>query len=195
MRRLVGLALAAMVVVGLVIASFSGGVQLFAVPLKLCIGLAVCAALCLPSLYVFSSVAGAGQSLRETGLAMAMGIALICVLLVALAPVTWLFSQSTDDVVILGILNIVALLASAIVGVRLIGRVLRAINGRTIAGVGVWGVMFVLVMLQMTTTLRPLVGPFEGVWTQQRMFFLQHWANVSTKGTYDEPRAQRPDRR
>lgn len=170
------LALGAMVVVGLVVASFSGGAQLFVVPLKLCLGLGLCALLCLPSLYVFSSVAGAGQSVRETALALAMGVALIGVLLVALAPVTWLFSQSTDDPLVMGALHVVALVVSATVGVRLVAKVMHALNGRTIAGIRGWGIMFIVVMLQMTTTLRPLVGPFDGVVPPERMFFLEHWA-------------------
>lgn len=174
-RRLIGLALASMVVVGLVVASFSGGLQWIAVPVKLCLGLALCALLCLPSLYVFSSVAGARQSLRETVLALVMGIAVIGVLLVALAPVTWLFGQSTSSAGVMGFLHLLALLVSAIVGIRLISRVMQALNGRVIPGVRTWGLMFVVVMLQMTTTLRPLVGPFEGVWASERKFFLEHW--------------------
>ena len=175
--RLALLAMGAMVVVGLVVASFSGGMQMFVVPLKLCLGLGLCALLCLPSLYVFSSVAGAGQSVRETTLALAMGVALIGVLLVALAPVTWLFSQSTDQPIVMGALHVIALLVAAAVGVRLVGKVMQALNGRPIAGIRAWGFMFVVVMLQMTTTLRPLVGEFDGVWAQERMFFLEHWAS------------------
>ncbi len=178
--RLAGLAMGAMVVVGLVVASFSGGAQMFAVPLKLCVGLAVCALLCLPSLYVFSSVAGAGQSVKETALALVMGVALIGVLLVALAPVTWLFAQSTDSTVVMGALHVLALVVSAGVGVRLVARVMRALNGRPIAGVRAWGLMFVVVMLQMTTTLRPLVGEFDGLWAGERMFFLEHWAGPAS---------------
>ncbi len=179
--RLALLAMGAMVIVGLVVASFSGGAQMFVVPLKLCLGLGLCALLCQPSLYVFSSVAGAGQSVRETTLALAMGVALIGVLLVALAPVTWLFSQSTDQPVVMGALHVIALLVSAAVGVRLVGKVMRALNGRPIPGIRAWGFMFVVVMLQMTTTLRPLVGEFDGVWAQDRMFFLEHWAGPASR--------------
>ncbi len=176
MARLLALSLGTMLAVGLVVASFSGGLQLLVVPLKLCLGMAACALLCLPSLYVFTSVAGASQSVRETALALVMGVALIGVLLVALAPVTWLFSQSTDSSAVMGTLHVLAFLTSAAVGIRLIGKVMRAFNGRAIAGVRAWGLVFVVVMLQMTTTMRPLVGPFDGVWKSQRLFFLEHWA-------------------
>ncbi len=181
--RLAALSMGAMIIVGLVVASFSGGSQMFVVPLKLCLGLTLCALLCFPSLYVFSSVAGAGQSVRETSLALAMGVSLIGVLLVALAPVTWLFSQSTDAPGVMGALHVIALIVSASVGVRLMSKVMRALNGRAIAGVRAWGLMFVVVMLQMTTTLRPLVGEFDGLWHTERMFFLEHWARASTPVT------------
>lgn len=182
-ERLAALAMGAMVLVGLVVASFSGGMQMFVVPLKLCVGLATCALLCLPSLYVFSSVAGAAQSVRETALALVMGVALIGVLLVALAPVTWLFSQSTDAAVVIGTLHVAALVTSAVVGLRLVCAVMHALNGRTIAGVRAWGVMFVVVMLQMTTTLRPLLGEFEGLRSPQRMFFIEHWVSPVSRAT------------
>lgn len=182
--RLALLAMGAMAIVGLVVASFSGGVQMFVVPLKLCLGLGLCALLCLPSLYVFSSVAGAGQSVRETTLALAMGVALIGVLLVALAPVTWLFSQSTDQPIVMGALHVIALLVSAAVGIRLVAKVMRALNGRPIPVIRAWGFMFVVVMLQMTTTLRPLVGEFDGVWAQERMFFLEHWAGPVSRDVH-----------
>jgi hypothetical protein len=38
-----------------------------------------------------------------------------------------------------------------------------------------WSVLFVLVLFQMTTTLRPLVGPAEGEVFGERLFFLTHW--------------------
>ena len=182
--RLAGLSMAAMVIVGIVVASFSGGAQMFVVPIKLCLGLSLCALLCFPSLYIFSSVAGAVQSVRETALALAMGVSLIGVLLVALAPVTWLFAQSTHAPGVMGALHVVALVVSTAVGVRLMAKVMRALNGRTIAGVRAWGLMFVVVMLQMTTTLRPLVGEFDGLWHSERVFFLEHWTRPFTPVTH-----------
>lgn len=182
-RRLVTVTLASMLVVGLVVGSFSGGMQMLVVPLKLGVGLLVCAALCLPSLYVFSSVAGAEQSLRETVLALSMGVALIGVLLVALAPVTWLFSQSVTSSAAMGAIHLLSLLAASLVGLRLLERVMRALNGRRIAGMRAWGCMFVIVMLQMTTTVRPLVGPYEGAVFGERTFFVAHWLETLTPRT------------
>ena len=182
-RRLLSVTLACMVMVGFVIGSFSGGLQFVVVPLKLGLGLLVCAALCLPSLYVFSSVAGAEQSLRETVLALSMSVALIGVLLVALAPVTWLFSQSVSSAVAMGVIHLVSLLAASVVGLRLLDRVMRALNGRRVAGMRAWGCMFVVVMLQMTTTLRPLVGPYENRVFGDRTFFVAHWLETLTPRT------------
>ena len=35
--------------------------------------------------------------------------------------------------------------------------------------------MFVVVALQLATTLRPLVGEFDGFWLHDRTFFLAHF--------------------
>jgi hypothetical protein len=176
--KLTALMIATMAITGVVVAAFSGGMQLFAVPLKLAAGMLACALLCLPSLYIFSSLAGATQSLRETAIALMMGVTLIGVLLVGLAPVSWLFSQTTSSAAVMGGLHVVALLVSSWFGLALVRRVLSVISGHTLSGMRAWGVMFVLVVLQMTTTLRPLVGPFEGAMLGEKKFFLEHWGEV-----------------
>lgn len=185
--RLTGLVLATMSITGLVVAAFSGGLQFLIVPAKLSAGMLLCALLCLPSLYIFSSLSGATQSLRETAAALLMGVGLTGVLLVGLAPVSWLFSQTTSSPGVMGTLHIVAMLVSSAFGLGLIRRVLRAMNGGTFSGLRGWGIMFVLVLLQMTTTLRPLVGPYEGELLGDKKFFIEHWAQVANG---DEPRAQ-----
>ena len=184
-RRLAVLAALSMVAMGLVVASFSGGLQFVFVPLKLVAGMFICALLCLPSLYVFSSVAGGSQSLRDTMLALVMGVALIGVLLVALAPVAWLFSQTTSSQEVMGTLHVIALLGTSLLGIGLISRTMRAYNGKSIRGVYLWGMVFVAVLLQMTATLRPLVGPYEGAWIQEKRFFLDHWAASGSEESLD----------
>lgn len=184
--KLTALVLITMSITGLVVAAFSGGLQLLVVPLKLGVGMLACAVLCLPSLYIFSSLAGAGQSLRETAAALLMGVALIGVLLVGLAPVSWLFSQTTSSDAVMGTLHVAALLVSSWFGLSLVRRVLASLNGTTLIGLRAWSVMFVLVMLQMSTTLRPLVGPWNGELVGNKKFFAEHWSQVATDG----PRTQ-----
>ena len=44
-----------------------------------------------------------------------------------------------------------------------------------------WLVMFLLVCLQMTTTLRPLVGTADRFWPTEKRFFIGHWWDCVTK--------------
>ena len=185
--KLTALVLITMSITGLVVAAFSGGLQFLVVPLKLSAGMLACALLCLPSLYIFSSLAGASQSLRETAAALLMGVALIGVLLVGLAPVSWLFSQTTSSPVVMGSLHVAALLVSSWFGLSLVRRVLVSLNGTSLSGLRHWSVMFVLVVLQMSTTLRPLVGPYEGRLIGEKKFFAEHWSETATGGERARP--------
>ena len=38
-----------------------------------------------------------------------------------------------------------------------------------------WCLMFVLVCVQMTTTLRPLLGTSDRLLTYEKKFFVEHW--------------------
>jgi len=64
---------------------------------------------------------------------------------------------------------------SAGFGVGVVRRALERLGRRELAIVRLWAVVFLLVLAQLTTTLRPLVGPFEGWSLQERQFFLAHW--------------------
>ena len=98
------------------VAAFSGGLQFLVVPLKLSAGMLACALLCLPSLYIFSSLRRrVAEPARDGGRALLMGVALIGVLLVGLAPVSWLFSQTTSSPVVMGSLHVTALLGLELV--------------------------------------------------------------------------------
>lgn len=168
-----------MALTGLVMAAFGGGLQFLLVPLKLSLGIFFCAAICFPSLHVFSCLAGAQQSARETWGALMMAVALMGVLLVGFAPVAWVFSQATSSPVFMGALHLMFLLISSAFAIGLLRRALTAMNQAPVRGIGTWGFLFVLVMLQLTTTLRPLVGPFDGTLFHDRLFFLAYWVGAS----------------
>jgi len=173
--QLSALVVVTMVVTGLVMATFSGGLQVLLVPLKLSLGIFFCALICLPSLHIFSCLAGAEQSVKETWGALLMGVALMGILLVGFAPVTWVFSQATSSSAFMGALHLIVLVISSMFGLGLIGRALTAMNRTPVRGTRLWSVLFVLVLFQMTTTLRPLVGEAEGPVLGERLFFLTHW--------------------
>jgi len=52
--------------------------------------------------------------------------------------------------------------------------------GGASARLGVWIAIYLVVCLQMMTTLRPIVGMAPGFFPTEKMFFLAHWAQVLT---------------
>jgi hypothetical protein len=66
LAKLAALVVATMILTGVAMATFSGGLQVLFVPLKLAVGIFFCAIICLPSLHVLSCLSGAEQSVRET---------------------------------------------------------------------------------------------------------------------------------
>jgi hypothetical protein len=170
---------ASLLVVGLVAATFSGGLQVVFVPLKLVSGVLLAALICLPSLHIFSCLAGATQRFRETLGALLMGIALMGLLLLGFAPIAWIFSQTTSSVAVMGAIEVAFLAFSTLVGLGLVRRSLVALNQNKMRGLGAWSVLFMVVLFQMTTTLRPLVGPDDGMVVHERLFFLTHWIRTA----------------
>jgi hypothetical protein len=179
--RLMLLVAACMAMTGLVMASFSGGYQYLAVPLKLAVGLLFGAGLCLPSLYIFACLTGSQHTFRGVAGALLMELGVQALILTAFAPVAWIFSQSTSSPQFMGFLYILMLLVSAGFGLALTGRVLAA-TGERVRGLRIWSLMFVVVTLQLATNLRPLVGEYEGARLSEKQFFLDHWL-----GSFQEP--------
>lgn len=173
--KLTVLVMLSMAITGLCLAAFSGGLQLFAVPLKLSLGMTFCALICLPSLHIFAALSGGRLAVRETWGALLLGVGLTSVLLVGFAPVSWVFSQATDSSALVGALHLFFFLISAIFGLRLTRRALVARAGRPVPALALWSMIFVLVVVQMSTTLRPLAGPFEGFALAPKQSFLEHW--------------------
>ena len=60
-------------------------------------------------------------------------------------------------------------------------------KARSNAGLNTWIVIFMLVALQMTTALRPIVGTADTFMPKEKKFFLTHWGDSmkssSTKST------------
>jgi len=45
-----------------------------------------------------------------------------------------------------------------------------------------WFFIFIIVSLQMGTTLRPLIGEFEpGIFAEEKRFLLDHWFSSSSR--------------
>jgi predicted PurR-regulated permease PerM len=86
---------------------------------------------------------------------------LMTLLLVGFAPVAWLFSQSTNALAWMGFLHLTFWFISTIFGMRFLSAGFSHAKARSSSGLMTWAVIFILVAVQMTTALRPLVGQAE----------------------------------
>ncbi len=170
-------------VYGTVVGSFSGGTQWWAAPVKISAGLLVSSLICLPSLYIFACLSGSQARLAEIfGLVVGL-LMLMTILLVGFAPVAWLFSQSTTSVAWMGALHLIFWFISTLFGLRFLENGFSHSKARSAAGLRTWVVIFVLVVVQMTTALRPLVGTAETFLPKQKIFFLSHWMKCLSSDT------------
>lgn len=172
---LVLIALVCSMVYGVVVGKFSGGEQLWAAPVKIAAGLVLSAVICLPSLYIFSCLGGSPARLAEVVGWVTGALALTTVLLIGFAPVAWVFSQSTESVAAMGVLHLVFGAIAAYFGLRFLSAAYGHLDAKSTGGLKVWMVIFVLVVLQMTTALRPIVGKAGTFLPMEKRFFVAHW--------------------
>lgn len=170
---------------GIVAGTFSGGPQLWIAPVKIAIGLLISATICLPSLYIFTCLSGSQARLVEicgllTGLLM-----LMTVLLVGFAPVAWIFSQSTDSLPWMGALHLLFWFIATIFGLRFLEAGFSLSNARSRAGFYTWVAIFVLVAVQMTTALRPIIGKSETFLPREKKFFAVYWGDCMSSSNQE----------
>jgi hypothetical protein len=165
------------VIYGVVVGTFSGGVQLWAAPVKIAAGMVLSAIICLPSLYIFVCLSGSRACFGQVAGLVAGLLLLTAALLVGFAPVAWLFSQSTSSAAWMGALHLMFWIIATAFGLRFLHGGFAEFEARTDAGFKTWVVIFMLVTIQMTTALRPLVGTSKTFLPTEKKFFLQHWGD------------------
>jgi hypothetical protein len=162
-------------VYGAVVGTFSGHDQLWIAPLKITGGMLVSTLICLPSLYIFACLSGSQARLTEViGLVGGL-LTLTTILLIGFAPVAWVFSQSTSSVAMMGALHIVFWLVATAFGWKFLRHGFAHLSAKSGGALNVWLVIFVLVCLQMTAALRPIIGTAPTVFPTEKKFFLSHW--------------------
>lgn len=169
------LALAGMAIYGVVVGSLSGGTQLWIAPAKLALGTLLSVLICLPSLYIFSCLSGIDVRIRMVAGVLFASVCLSSLLLIGFAPVAWIFSQSTDSAPFVGALHLLFWMLGMLFGLRLLGGMTRYLGGTESAYLKTWALIFIAVCLQMTTTLRPIVGHSDHFLPAEKQFFLTHW--------------------
>ena len=153
-------------VYGVVTGSLVGGAQIWIAPVKILLGSALCALICLPSLFIFLCLGGDDAKLRSVAGNLLASVSLTALLLLGFAPVAWVFSQSTDSVALMAALHLIFWAIALAFGLRLIGGGSRTSK--------VWIAIYIVVCLQMMTALRPIVGKTETLLPTEKKFFLAH---------------------
>ena len=97
-------------------------------------------------------------------------------LLLGFTPVIWIFSQSTNSIAFMGALALVFWAISIYFGLGVIAKTADHLGMERRSHLAVWMTIFILVGLQMTTSLRPIVGQSDRFLSTEKKFFLTHWA-------------------
>ena len=175
---------------GFVVGTFSRGAQLWMAPLKIAGGLLIASVICLPSLYIFACLSGSQAKLTEMAGLVGGMLLLTTLLLIGFSPVAWLFSESTNSIFWMGFLHLLFWGIATIFGLRFLGAGFAGTQARSQTGLRIWAFIFVLVCLQLTTALRPIVGKADTALpgATEKKFFLRHWMDSADSSD----RAQRP---
>lgn len=177
----------AMLLFGLVLGCFAKHEQLWAAPLKLVAGLAFSGLICFPSLYIFATLAGGKIAVPQLAACLAGALALAGLLLLGFAPALWIFAESTDSFGFMGALGIGAWLIALAFALRFLKSAVSAAGATQRGPLAIWSLIFLLVTLQMTTSLRPILGRSPDFLTQEKKSFLQHWLETAGKSLPKPP--------
>lgn len=190
--KMMFVAIVCSLVYGVVVGTFSNGTQLWAAPVKIAIGLMISALICLPSLYIFTCLSGSRARLVEVCGLLAGLLMLMTILLIGFAPVAWIFSQSTESLPWMGALHLVFWFIATIFGLRFLEAGFSHSNARSHAGFHTWVIIFLLVAVQMTTALRPILGTSDRFLPEKKQFFGSHWAEcLKAPAEASDPKAGR----
>jgi len=163
---------------GLIVGSFSGEVQWFAAPIKIVGGVVLSILLCYPSFYIFGCLSGANITQGQAFSLLAGGLALTSILLLGFAPVAFIFTFSIKTVAFMGIVHLLIAAISIYFGLRYIVMGFTHMESRQDSKlITTWCVILILTLLQMTTTLRPIIGESDMLLTPEKLF-MEHWLNV-----------------
>jgi hypothetical protein len=177
-RRFLAITIGSYLLFGLVLGCFAKHEQLWAAPLKIVVGIAFSGGICFPSLYIFATLAGARVTISQLIACLNGALALAGLLLLGFAPAVWIFAESTDSMGFMGALAVGSWLIAVTFALRFLKLAVWVSGGEKKSPLVIWSGIFVLVSLQMTTSLRPILGRAETHLPTQKRFFLQHWSET-----------------
>ncbi len=172
---------------GAILGLFQPGLQTLYAALKVPIVVLGTALLCTPTFFVFNSILGSKLTLHQTLAAVLFLSASAALVLVAFAPIAWLFTVSTEGPGFLRVLHLLVFLIAAAYGLRSLNTARKYLNyidatqtpihGKLLL---LWSGIALFVALQMAWYFRPLLvpGPFHS--GQRGLFFdaLSLWAGT-----------------
>jgi hypothetical protein len=91
-----------------------------------------------------------------------------------------LFSQSTESSIWMGTFHLIFWFIAALFGWRFVSNAFSHSQAKSTLGFSIWILMFMLVAIQMTTALRPIIGTpgvKESFFPDKKQFFLGYWAD------------------
>lgn len=157
---------------------FQGGDQILVAALKAPLIILFTLLLCVPSLYVFSAVAGAAWTRRSFVALLAGFAATLALVLLALLPINWLFSTSSRHLGAAGFIQFALWLVALRLAWRFLGQGLQTSGAR--GGMIVWLLLFCVVSLQAATFLRPVLSrkPGAPIFVSGKKSFLEQIGEV-----------------
>ncbi len=172
---------------GVIVGSFSGGIQWYMAPAKIIGGLMLAVLFCYPSFYIFSCLSGIDVKPGTAMLVLLAAVSVFSILLIGFAPIAWVFSQSTTTVFFIGFFHLLFWGTSTLFGMSLMMKAAHALKCRNMFYPLFWIMIFMITSLQMMTALRPIVGTADTLLPKEKMFFMAHWGKLFSE-TVDVPK-------
>ncbi len=188
---LLNLAVAALVCIALYGAAsgfFQGGAQILVAAFKAPLIILASLAMCAPSFYVLSSLEGVEVTPRWLAATLVGFAGMLGLLLIALMPVTWLFSVSSASLAFIAVMQLLVWIVAVHFGYKFLAVTLpRRGTNETCDARGAarpskaWILLFFLVSLQVASQMRPVLWRAEGeaLFAPRKMFFIEHFVRVA----------------
>ncbi|MCX6985895.1 MAG: hypothetical protein NT118_14270 [Lentisphaerae bacterium] len=172
---------------GVIVGSFSGGIQWYMSPIKIIVGLILAILFCYPSFYIFICLAGIDVKPGKALLVLLSAVSVFSILIVGFAPIAWVFSQSTSTVFFIGFFHLLFWLISTLFGMRVLLKAASLLKCKNMFYPLFWILIFLITSLQMMTALRPMIGTADTILPKEKMFFMYQWGKLFSE-TVDNPK-------
>ncbi len=117
-----------LLVYGVIIGSFNGGLQMISSAIKLPALYLVTMIICMPTLYFFDVISGSKRTFGQYLVLLLACMSIISVTLLGFAPVSLFFRLSTNDYDFFRLLNIIIFVITGFIGVNFFDRAMRVVT-------------------------------------------------------------------